>query len=53
MGVVIETCVKYPGGRTRIRGTDVLYLYCTTRTVQYRIRYVTIRYTIIHGDYDL
>jgi hypothetical protein len=28
MGVVIETCVKYPGGRTRIRGTEVvLYRY--------------------------
>jgi hypothetical protein len=23
MGVVIETCAKYPGGRTRIRGTDL------------------------------
>jgi hypothetical protein len=23
MGVVIETCVKHPGGPTRIRGTDV------------------------------
>ena len=23
MGVVIEICVKYPGGRTRIRVTDV------------------------------
>ena len=23
MGVVIETCTKYPGGRTRIRGADV------------------------------
>ena len=23
MGVVIEICIKYPGGRTRIRGTDI------------------------------
>jgi hypothetical protein len=23
MGVVIEICVKYPGGRTRNKGTDV------------------------------
>jgi hypothetical protein len=23
MGVVIEICVKYPGGRPRIRGTDI------------------------------
>jgi hypothetical protein len=23
MGVVIETCAKHPGGRTRIRVTDV------------------------------
>jgi hypothetical protein len=23
MGVVIEICVKYPGGRTRIKGTDI------------------------------
>ena len=23
MGVVIETCIKYPGGRTRIRVTDI------------------------------
>jgi hypothetical protein len=23
MGVVIETCTKYPGGRTRIAVTDV------------------------------
>jgi hypothetical protein len=23
MGVVIEICIKYPGGRTRIRGTEV------------------------------
>jgi hypothetical protein len=23
MGVVIETCAKYPGGPTRIRGTDI------------------------------
>ena len=24
MGVVIETCVKHPGGPTRIRGTDII-----------------------------
>jgi hypothetical protein len=24
MGVVIEICIKYPGGRTRIRGTDII-----------------------------
>jgi hypothetical protein len=24
MGVVIEICVKYPGGPTRIKGTDML-----------------------------
>jgi hypothetical protein len=23
MGVVIETCVKYPGGPTRMRATDL------------------------------
>jgi hypothetical protein len=23
MGVVIEICIKYPGGRTRIRVTDM------------------------------
>jgi hypothetical protein len=23
MGVVIEICIKYPGGPTRMRGTDV------------------------------
>ena len=28
MGVVIKICVKYPGGPTRIRGTDVhIYIY--------------------------
>jgi hypothetical protein len=24
MGVVIETCIKYPGGPTRIRVTDIV-----------------------------
>jgi hypothetical protein len=24
MGVVIETCIKYPGGPTRMTGTDML-----------------------------
>ena len=24
MGVVIETCTKYPGGPTRNKGTDIL-----------------------------
>ena len=29
MGVVIETCVKHPGGSTRIRGTDIWgYVQC-------------------------
>jgi hypothetical protein len=23
MGVVIEICIKHPGGRTRIRGADI------------------------------
>jgi hypothetical protein len=23
MGVVIEICIKYPGGRTRMKGTDM------------------------------
>jgi hypothetical protein len=32
MGLVIEICVKYPGGPTRIKVTDML----TTVTVQYR-----------------
>jgi hypothetical protein len=27
MGVVIEICVKYPGGPTRNKGTDI-YGYC-------------------------
>jgi hypothetical protein len=28
MGVVIEICVKYPGGRTRLRVTDIyIYIY--------------------------
>jgi hypothetical protein len=26
MGVVIEICVKYPGGRTRITVTDIIYI---------------------------
>ena len=26
MGVVIEICIKYPGGRTRIRETDMHYM---------------------------
>jgi hypothetical protein len=25
MGVVIEACVKHPGGRTRKKGTDNIY----------------------------
>jgi hypothetical protein len=29
MGVVIETCAKYPGGPTRITVTDVLCCGCT------------------------
>jgi hypothetical protein len=41
MGVVIETCVKYPGGRSRIRVTDIyfehniyiLYIIYSTVTV--------------------
>jgi hypothetical protein len=28
MGVVIETCVKYPGGPTRITVTDMLQGVC-------------------------
>ena len=28
MGVVIEICVKYPGGRTRITATDMLSYLC-------------------------
>jgi hypothetical protein len=33
MGVVIETYVKYPGGRTRNRGTGIEFylLYCINR----------------------
>jgi hypothetical protein len=28
MGVVIEMCVKHPGGPTRIKGTDIyIYIY--------------------------
>jgi hypothetical protein len=28
MGVVIETCVKYPGGPTRNKGADIyIYIY--------------------------
>jgi hypothetical protein len=27
MGVVIEICIKYPGGRTRIRKTDIIHIY--------------------------
>jgi hypothetical protein len=27
MGVVIEICVKYPGGRTRNRGTDMVPVF--------------------------
>jgi hypothetical protein len=29
MGVVIEICVKHPGGRTRKKGTDMTYRYIT------------------------
>jgi hypothetical protein len=32
MGVVIEICVKNPGGRTRKKGTDMAYAwYCTVQ----------------------
>ena len=41
MGVVIEICVKHPGGPTRIRGADVCILYsATTRTAQRHTRLV-------------
>jgi hypothetical protein len=47
MGVVIEIYVKYPGGPTRIKGTDILYrtiqvqytVHSTQYTVQVRYRY--------------
>ena len=32
MGVVIEICVKYPGGPTRIRGTDISDRINSSRT---------------------
>jgi hypothetical protein len=39
MGVVIEICVKYPGGPTRIRVADI-YIY---------IYYIYISATVIQG----
>jgi hypothetical protein len=33
MGVVIEMRVKYPGGRTRNRGTDVLVLSVLVKAI--------------------
>ena len=41
MGVIIETCVKYPGGRTRIRGTDMIAKKITVLVlVLYSIYYI-------------
>jgi hypothetical protein len=43
MGVVIEICIKYPGGPTRMGVTDVLAdpnNNSNARTVRYRIPYV-------------
>jgi hypothetical protein len=45
MGVVIEICIKYSGGRNRIRGTDILYsstciiILIQVLHTQYRIKY--------------
>jgi hypothetical protein len=36
MGVVIEICIKYPGGRTRNRGTDMRGV-CTGGGIMYNI----------------
>jgi hypothetical protein len=33
MGVVIEICIKYPGGPTRIRGTDMALLSMILPTI--------------------
>jgi hypothetical protein len=33
MGVVIEICVKHPGGPTRIRGTDISKAIAIVSTV--------------------
>jgi hypothetical protein len=33
MCVVIEMCVKYPGGRTRNRGTDIIGPQPTVRSM--------------------
>ena len=39
-GVVIETCVKYPGGPIRIRGTDMVVAYRALRYVSPPVFYV-------------
>jgi hypothetical protein len=39
MGVVIEMCVKYPGGRTRNRATDTV---CNKR--------ISLQFSEVHMD---
>jgi hypothetical protein len=35
MGVVIEICVKYPGGPTRMNATDTyIYIYISVPVIQ-------------------
>jgi hypothetical protein len=53
MGVVIETCIKYPGGPTRITVADIRY---GVRYAVYGIRYInTVRYVnrTSLGDYGV
>jgi hypothetical protein len=45
MGVIIEICVKYPGGPTRNKGTDILHGFlCPDPNCAYNIN-ITITYT--------
>jgi hypothetical protein len=35
MGVVVETCIKYPGGPTRMTGTDIVIRFTAVYSVLY------------------
>jgi hypothetical protein len=50
MGVVIELCAKYPGGRTRIRVADVQAMQLCKSVNFGRLRsYSTVYYTVLHN----
>ena len=34
MGVVIEICIKYPGGPTRMTGTDIYMYVCAVQVAR-------------------